>query len=149
MSSTLRSTPTNSYAILANYQVSIAMPTWCRCILPILFWPWSPFNLFLFRPCAAPTCSTLNWWRGISLLGQELVSWVKNSGPPSIVVLSYGDSVSIMFITFVLGVSKVPFWSIGVFPLFSCQRIRVITHLFQATILNFNIIVLRVFHKFK
>ena len=37
------------YAFSTNYHVCIAIPTWYRCALPILFWPWSPLNLFLFH----------------------------------------------------------------------------------------------------
>ena len=58
-------------AILANYHVCIAIHIRCRCALPILFWPWPLFNLFLIRSCAL-TCSTSNCGRGTSLLRQEL-----------------------------------------------------------------------------
>ena len=46
MSTTLRAASSNGYAFSTNYHACIAMPTWCRCALPILFWPWPPFNLF-------------------------------------------------------------------------------------------------------
>ena len=36
-----------------NYHVYIAMPTWCKCALPILFWP--PHNLFP-RSCLTLIC---------------------------------------------------------------------------------------------
>ena len=36
------------------YRVCIAMPTWCRCAPPILFWSWTPFNILFPRSC-------LNW----------------------------------------------------------------------------------------
>ena len=73
----LRAALSKGYAILTSYHtcICIALPTWCRCVPPILYWPWPPFNLFLLRSCA-PTCST-SWsthcWRRISLLKQELV----------------------------------------------------------------------------
>ena len=35
-----------SYDFSTNYHACMAMPTWCRCEPPILFWHWPPFNLF-------------------------------------------------------------------------------------------------------
>ena len=34
------------YDFSTNYHACMAMPTWCRCGPPILFWPWPLFNLF-------------------------------------------------------------------------------------------------------
>ena len=67
---TLCAMPSSIYAIFTK--LSCTIPTWCRCALPILFWPWPPFNLFLLRSCV-PTCSTLNSGCRASLLWQELV----------------------------------------------------------------------------
>ena len=46
MGTTLRAVPSKSHAFSTNYHACIAMPTWCRCSPPILFWHWPPFNLF-------------------------------------------------------------------------------------------------------
>ena len=46
MGTTLRTAPSKSYAFSTNYHACIAMPTWRRCALAILFWPWPPNNLF-------------------------------------------------------------------------------------------------------
>ena len=46
MGTTLRAAPSKSYAFSTNDHAYIAMPTWCRCSPPILFWHWPPFNLF-------------------------------------------------------------------------------------------------------
>ena len=37
--------PSKSYDFSTNYHACIAIPTWCSCAPPILFWP--PFNLLL------------------------------------------------------------------------------------------------------
>ena len=50
MGTTLRAAPIKSHAFSTNYHACIAMPTWHRCAPPILFWPWSPYNL-LPRSC--------------------------------------------------------------------------------------------------
>ena len=50
MGTTLRAAPSKSYAFSTNFHTFIAMPTWHRCAPPILFWPWSPYNL-LTRSC--------------------------------------------------------------------------------------------------
>ena len=42
---TLRAAPRNNYAFSTNYHACIAMPTWPRCVPPILCWPWPPYNL--------------------------------------------------------------------------------------------------------
>ena len=50
MGTSLRAAPSKSHAFSTNYHACIAMPTWCRCAPPILFWPWPPYNL-LPRSC--------------------------------------------------------------------------------------------------
>ena len=50
MGTTLRAAPSKSYAFSTNYHACVAMPTSRRCALPILFWPWPPYNL-LPRSC--------------------------------------------------------------------------------------------------
>ena len=62
MGTTLRATPSKSYAFSTNYHACIAMPTWPRCAPPILCWPWPPYNL-LPRSCL--TCFFFvdpHWW---------------------------------------------------------------------------------------
>ena len=44
-STTLRAAPSNSHAFSTNYHACIAISRWGRCAPPILFWPWSPYNL--------------------------------------------------------------------------------------------------------
>ena len=46
MSILLRAVPSKSHSFSTNYHACIAMPTCCRCALPILSWHWPPFNLF-------------------------------------------------------------------------------------------------------
>ena len=43
---TLCAAPSKSYNFSANYQACMAIPTWCRCAPPILFWLWPSFNVF-------------------------------------------------------------------------------------------------------
>ena len=50
MGTTLRAAPSKSHAFSTNYHACIAIPTWCRCAPPILFWHWPPYNL-LPRSC--------------------------------------------------------------------------------------------------
>ena len=47
---TLGAAPSKSYAFSTHNHACIAMPTWCRCAPPILFWPLPPNNLLL-RSC--------------------------------------------------------------------------------------------------
>ena len=47
---TLLAAPSKSYTFSTNYHACIALPTSRRCALPILFWPWPPYNL-LPRSC--------------------------------------------------------------------------------------------------
>ena len=42
---TLLAAPSKSYALSTNYHACIALPTSRRCALPILFWPWPPYDL--------------------------------------------------------------------------------------------------------
>ena len=76
MGTTSCAVPNNLYAILTNYQVYIAMPTWYRCTsTPILFWP--PYIPASF------TCSNMppsNCGRRTSLFRQELVFWLNHFG---------------------------------------------------------------------
>ena len=50
MGTTLLAAPSKSYAFSTNYHACIALPRSRRCVLPILFWPWPPYNL-LPRSC--------------------------------------------------------------------------------------------------
>ena len=50
MGTTLRAAPSKSYAFSTNFHAWIALPASRRCALPILFWPWPPYNLLL-RSC--------------------------------------------------------------------------------------------------
>ena len=49
MGTTLLAAPSKSHAFSTNYHACIAMPTWCRCAPPILFWPGPPYNLLPSR----------------------------------------------------------------------------------------------------
>ena len=50
MGTTFRAAPCKRYAFSTHYNTCITQPTWCRCVPPILCWPWPAFNLFP-RPC--------------------------------------------------------------------------------------------------
>ena len=43
---TLHAAPSKCWAFSTNYHICIAMPAWCKCAPPILFWHWPPCNLF-------------------------------------------------------------------------------------------------------
>ena len=66
MGTTLRAAPSKSYAFLTNYHACIAMPTWSRCVPPILCWPWPPYNLL------PRSCLTWNFFRRSSPMGTTL-----------------------------------------------------------------------------
>ena len=52
MGTTVHAVASKRYDFSTNYHVCIAMPTWCRCAPPILFWPWPPFTGSMFpRSC--------------------------------------------------------------------------------------------------
>ena len=45
----------------------IALPTWCRCAPPMLFWPWPPFSLFPRSCVALIFFVNLHWSVGTTL----------------------------------------------------------------------------------